>query len=258
MLKTQLAPFGMQVTDVDVRRLAPAALHDVAELIARNRVVVFRQQALDDADFVQFLRGLGELIFTKGEQPVDHAPDLNIVSNLGRLTPPRSVFHTDTSYVQRPPAFTGLRPVILPASGGDTLFSDQVAAARRLPREVWNQLLGRDALHKVSGLDNQEGAVRQPLLRRHPITAETSLFLSTPQRCTDISNLDAQTSQRLVAALYWHSTRASMLYRHQWRVGDLLIWDNRVTMHRADHGSSTAPRLLHRGMVQGEVPLFAV
>ena len=257
MYKTPLRPFGIEITDVDVRRLKAPALRDVAELIARSRVAVFRQQSIDDAEFVHFLSGLGKLTFTAGEQPVNHAPDLNIVSNLGRLTPPRSVFHTDTSYVQRPPALTGLRPVILPANGGDTLFSDQVGAASRLPQDVRRRLLGQDVLHKASGLEDQSSAVRQPLLRRHPITEETSLYLSTPQRCTDISNLDTQTSQRLIAALYWHSTRASLLYRHQWKAGDLLIWDNRVTMHRADHGSSTAPRLLHRGMVLGEIPLFA-
>lgn len=257
MYKTPLRPFGIEITGVDVRQLKAPALRDVAELIARSRVAVFRQQAIDDAEFVHFLGGLGELTFTAGEQPVSHAPDLNIVSNLGRLVPPRSVFHTDTSYVKRPPALTGLRPVILPAIGGDTLFSDQVGAASRLPEAIRRRLLGQDVLHKASGLEDQSSAIRQPLLRRHPITKETSLYLSTPQRCTDISNLDTQTSQRLIAALYWHSTRTSLLYRHQWKAGDVLIWDNRVTMHRADHGSSTAPRLLHRGMVLGEIPLFA-
>ena len=256
MYKTPLLPFGIEITGVDVRRLKAPALRNVAELIARSKVAVFRQQSIDDAEFVQFLGGLGELTFTEGEQPVIHAPDLNIVSNLGRMTPPRSVFHTDTSYVQRPPALTGLRPVILPANGGDTLFSDQVGAASRLSQDIRLCLLGRDVLHKASGLEDQSSAVRQPLLRCHPVTQETSLYLSTPQRCTSISNMDAQTSQRLIAALYWHSTRASLLYRHQWKPGDLLMWDNRVTMHRADHGSSTAPRLLHRGMVLGEVPLF--
>ena len=101
MIKTALAPFGMEVSGPDIQSIPASSFDDVARLIASSRAVVFRNQKLDDSSFVQFLSGLGELTFTQGEKPVENVPELNIVSNLGRQTPPRSVFHTDTSYVLR-------------------------------------------------------------------------------------------------------------------------------------------------------------
>ena len=261
MIKTALAPFGLEVSGLDITTLSGPSFDSIARLIAGARVVVFREQVLDDLAFVRFLKGLGQLTFTDGEISVEHAPDLNVVSNMGRLSPPRSVFHTDTSYVVCPPSFTALRPVVLPASGGDTIFSDQVGAAASLPQNIRRYLDGRTVLHGVSGLEGKiEGnsaTTRQPLFRRHALTGEVSLFLSTPQRCTGLSGVDAPTSERIIAALYRYSTRASKLYRHQWKAGDVLIWDNRVTMHKADHGNVTEDRVLHRGMVMGETPLMA-
>lgn len=257
MVKTPLFPFGAAVSGVDIQHISPAMSLELAELIAESRVVVFRGQTLGDNAFVHFLKGFGPMTFTEGEVPVNGVPDLNVVSNVGRLTPPRSVFHTDTSYMPEPPSFTALRPVLLPASGGNTLFSDQVAAAARLPTAARNYLLGRTVLHQATGLDGQNQATRQPLLRRHATTGETSLYLSTPKRCSELSGVDATSSQRIIAALYWHSTRQSMLYCHPWQDGDVLIWDNRVTLHRADHDNVVQDRVLHRGMVSGEAPLFA-
>ena len=89
------------------------------------------------------------------------------------------------------------------------------------------------------------------------MTGETALFLSTPKRCTELSGVDAGTSERMLSALYVYSTRASRVYRHAWKANDVLIWDNRVTMHRADHGNVTEDRVLHCGMVPGEIPMMA-
>lgn len=259
MVITPLFPFGTAVSDLHIKdiRSASPLFTELARLVAASRVVVFRGQTLDDAAFVRFLKGFGDLTFTEGETPVDGAPDLNVVTNIGRLTPARSTFHTDTSYAPRPPALTALRPVVLPSSGGDTLFSDQVRAAARLPEKARRFLMGRTVLHGAAGLDGQSQTTRQPLLRRHPITGEVSLYLSTPKRCSELEGVDAPTSERIIAALYRHSTRVNALYRHEWKPGDVLIWDNRVSMHKADHDKLTQDRLLHRGMVCGEVPLFA-
>lgn len=257
MEKNSLAPFGVEIRGMDVRALSAVSFDELARVIAGSKVVVIREQSMDDAAFVRFLQGFGPLTFTDGETPVENAGDLNIVSNAGRLTPARSVFHTDTSYVEQPPSFTALRPVVLPENGADTLFSDQVMAARKLPAKALRFLAGRTVLHRASGLPGQGGFSRQPLLRRHPLTGETALYLSTPERCSNLSGVDANTSQRIIAGLYRHSIKPSKLYRHQWQAGDLLMWDNRVTMHRADHGHFLEERILHRGMVRGETPEFA-
>ena len=104
-----LEPFGAVVKGFSGGAEDRAAL---PWIIARNRVVVLRNGASDDAALVSLLGGLGEPLFTLGETAVPTAPQLNIVSNVGRKAPPRSVFHTDTSYVVQPPAFTALLAVV--------------------------------------------------------------------------------------------------------------------------------------------------
>ena len=254
MQATPLKPFGMEVTEIDLASLSSSRADELVRLISAARVVVFRDQTIDDVGLVRFLRCLGELSFTLGETPVEYAPDLNIVSNVGRTTPPRSVFHSDTSYVRRPPSFTALRPVLLPVRGGATLFSDQVGVANRLPSGIRTWLRGRTVLHK-GGADGRTVANRHPLLRRHPVTSEIALYLSTPERCSELSDADERTSIRVIDALYKRSMRQSELYRHEWRASDILAWDNRVTMHRADHDDVAGDRVLHRGIVSGEVPV---
>lgn len=253
----QLVPFAAEVANVQVREADEGLAALISSAVAAHRVVILRGQVAEDSDFVRFLRMLGELTFTAGETPVSNAPDLNVVSNVGRTTPPRSVFHTDTSYVAQPPALGALRAVSLPISGGATLFSDQVRAADSLPSAARDWLRGRTLLHGVKGTDGNFMQMRHPILTRHPVTGEMALFLSTPERCTGLSGVDPPLSARVVNLLYLRSVRASQLYRHEWRTGDIVIWDNRATMHRADHTAVAGDRVLHRGLVLGEVPQAA-
>ncbi len=257
MAVRQLEPFGAEVLGVQIAEASEAMVDEVLDAVVRRRVVVLRDQAGGDVDLVRFLSRLGELTFTDGETPVAGASDLNLVSNVGRTTPPRSVFHTDTSYVARPPAFSALRAVALPSAGGATLFSDQVRAAGALPATVSAWLAGRSLLHAAKGPDGGIRSARHPVLRRHPATGEIALFLSTPERCTGLSGVGEAASTRIVNILYRRSIRASHLYRHAWRDGDIVIWDDRTTMHRADHGAVVGDRVLHRGLVLGEVPIPA-
>lgn len=252
-----LAPFGAEISNQQISSQTGALADEVLEALAKHRVVVLRDQNANDGELVQFLKGLGELTFTDGETPVEGASDLNLVSNVGRATPPRSVFHTDTSYVSQPPAFSALRAVVLPKAGGETLFSDQVQAAARLPSRILDWLKGRTLEHAAKGPDGRTISARHPVLRRHPTTGETALFLSTPERCTALSGVDERTSARIVSILYQRSIRPSGLYRHDWRDGDIVLWDDRTTMHRADHGDVVGDRILHRGLVLGERPVPA-
>ena len=251
-----LSPFGAEVgkapVDIDTVATTTSGGDFLRGAIARHGVVVFRQQWIDDNTFVAFLNRIGPLTFTAGETPVLHCPDLNIVSNVGRTTPPKSVFHTDTSYVAQPPAFTALRAVTLPSKGGGTLFSDQYRGYDTLPAPVKEKLDGAKVLHVASGVAQDQGQELQrwhPLFQRHPITGRTALFLSTPARCQAISGLPVETAQRVIRLLYRHSIRPSGLYRHAWQPGDLVIWDNRCTMHRADYADVRGDRVLHRGLV---------
>jgi taurine dioxygenase len=247
-----LVPFGVEVSGVEtIVDLQDKDIDSLKQALADNGFVVFRQQSANDADFVTFLDRLGQLTFTIGETPVAHQPELNIVSNIGRVTPPRSVFHTDTSYIAQPPAFTALRAVTIPSTGGETLFSDQYRAYDTLPSSVKERLADARVLHVVPGLTFKEGETQSwhPLFQRHPLSGRLALFLSTPERCQEITGIAPVAARRIIRLLYQHSIRHYRLYRHQWRSGDIIIWDNRCTMHRADHSAVSGDRLLHRGLV---------
>ncbi len=244
-----LSPFGVE-THQNINDLDDVVV--IQSVLAHHGVIAFRQQSADDDDFVAFLNRLGQTTFTVGEIPVLHQPSLNIVSNVGRKRPPVSVFHTDTSYVAQPPAFTALRAVTLPEVGGETLFSDQYRAYETLPTSVKTQLMEAKVLHVMSGLTLDPSAETEcwhPLFQRHPISGRWAIFLSTPQRCQAIDSLASVPAARIIRLLYQHSIRPHRLYRHQWQPGDIVIWDNRCTMHRADHSGVVGDRILHRGMV---------
>ena len=259
MRLSPLHPFGAEVTDAALDALSAADPGALREAVCRARVCVFRdQQSLTDEGFADVLSRLGEMMFTTGETPVPHEPRLNVVTNVGRTRKPRSVFHTDTSYVAQPPAFTALRAVDVPERGGPTQFSDQVAVARDLPAWAREALAGRRVRHAYGTDALEEEEAWHPALREHPVTGEVALYLSTPERCDRLSEeADDARAHRALQLLYRRSTRPTQLYTHYWRAGDVVIWDDRTTLHRADHSDVVGARTFHRGMVRGETPIMA-
>ncbi len=247
-----LTPFGVEITGINMSEAGEKTILRLKDLLAHHGVVIIRHQSLDDTKFVGFLKCLGSLMFTAGETPVPHQPLLNLVTNVGRDRPPRSVFHTDTSYVAQPPAYTALKSISLPEFGGDTLFSNQYGAFETLPTQLKEKLSNATVLHVASSvkIDNtHESQAWHPLFQRHPVSGKIALFLSTPERCQLIQGFNLEESQRVICALYEHSIRSDRLYRHCWQKGDVVIWDNRCTMHRADHSKVIGERVLYRGLI---------
>jgi len=247
-------PLGATVTGVRIGATDAEQVRQLELLLAEHGVVVMPGQDTDDAGFVSFLRQFGDLVFTTGETPVPGFPDLNVVSNVGRATPPRSNFHVDTSYVRRPPAYTALRAVTIPEQGGETVFTNQYLAYETLPADVRTALSGRTITHVVTGLElgeEEETAAGHPVFRPHPVSGRTALYLSTPPRCAAISGLAAAEAAEMVAFLYDHSTRPDNTYRHAWSPGDVVMWDNGCVMHRGDHSAVVGDRVMHRGMSAG-------
>lgn len=254
-----LTPFGAEVQGLPIASATAADIAWLQQILAAQGVLVLRgaftvsdTQTSRDALFTDFLQQFGPLTFTQGETPVPGHAMLNCVSNAGRSTPPKSVFHTDTSYVRLPPATTALRAVALPQSGGDTVFSSQYIAYDTLPVQVKQRLADAQVLHQVSGLPAEglaETEAWHRLFKAHPVSGRTALFLSTPQRCQALTGFAAPEAQRILRLLYRHSIRPYRLYHHRWQANDVLLWDNRCTMHRGDHAKVIGERVFHRGMV---------
>jgi taurine dioxygenase len=192
------------------------------------------------------------MAFTKGEAHAPGHPDLNVVSNVGRTTPPKSTWHVDTSYLAAPPAYTALRAVEIPEVGGETLFSNQHRAYETLPADLRERLKGRSIKHVVTGVtleDGDEAEAWHPVFRPHPLTGRIGLFLTTPARCAAISGLPDEEVEPTVAALFEHSVAPDNVLAHAWSPGDVVLWDNACVLHRADHSGVVGDRVMHRGMV---------
>jgi taurine dioxygenase len=249
---TPLQPLGARVTGLAVGPLDPRTAQQMRLILAERGVVVLPDQSADDDAFVAFLRSFGPLAFTTGETAVDGHPDLNVVSNVGRTTPPRSSFHVDTSYVREPPAYTALRAVAIPARGGETLFTDQYRAWQTLDADLRSRIEGRIVTHVATGVElgpDDESAAGHPFLRPHPLTGRTALYLSSAARLQAVSGMEPDEAGRIVARLIEHSTQPVNVYRHAWAPGDVVMWDNACVLHRADHDGVVGDRVMHRGMV---------
>lgn len=256
-----LEPIGVVLTDVSLADTTAADIAEFRRLLAEHGVIVAPGQHLDDNQFVAFLGRFGTLTFTTGETPVPGFADLNVVTNVGRTSPPKSTFHTDTSYVRVPPAYTALRAVSVPANGGETLFSNQYRALDTLPDALRRRVDGRSITHVMTGIEldsdahpDAETSADHPIVRRHPISGRSALFLSAVPRCQSISGLGDEEAQTIIRALFDHSTADSNVMRHSWSPGDIAMWDNACVLHCADHSDVVGDRVMHRGMVAGNSP----
>lgn len=238
---------GTEIRSLD---LDSASVDELRTLLAEHGVLILREQPVDDEHFLRFLRRFGDLMFTEGETPVPGFPDLNVISNIGRTTPPKSTFHVDTTYVPNPPAYTALRAVSVPTAGGSTQFSDQYTAYETLPETMKENLAGRTVTHRVTGVaSDTDSSAEHPLFALHPVSGRTALALSAPARCVSISGMNTEDARETIRYLFEHSTRPENVVQHAWAPGDLVMWDNRCVMHRADHSGVVGDRVMHRGMI---------
>lgn len=242
-----------------VRRLRDAA----AEASGRGFAAI-ADAPLEPGALQRLAATLGTLMFTPGERSHPEHEYVFVVTNRGRTTPPRSVFHSDTSYVPRPPSFTLLAGVEIPASGGETVFVDQFAAWERAPASLRAALDGVEFLHVASRVPDPDAAgagVWHPVARRHPTSGRTALYVSARERLVaarrDGVTLPPGEATALIDAAHAQATGGVAAERHAWRSGDLLVTDNRSTLHAADHSAVVGARTLHRVMVRGERPIAA-
>jgi len=243
-------------------------------------VLLFRDQALSDDDLVAFSRRFGELdeapVQETGQRFVEGHPEIYVVSNvvqngvaIGSLGAGEAVWHTDMSYLPSPPKASVLYALEVPASGGDTSFCSMYAAWDTLPDPLRQRIEGARVKH--DGTYNSGGYTRQgvtptddprtspgtlhPLVYVHPETGRRGLYLGR-RRNAYIDGMSLEESGVLLDEIWASATRDALTWRHQWRVGDLVLWDNRCTMHRRDAFDPAARRVMHRTQIRaGNIPI---
>jgi taurine dioxygenase len=265
---------GAEVTGLDftdpVDAEAGATLN---RAFAEHHVLVMRDQHFDPNQFKAAVQIFGELqIHDKKEQHVPGYPDVYYVSNdifvNGKRVIPGETFHTDHSNHPRPPKATTLFAVDLPSTGGDTQYVNMHDAYDDLPEQTKQKIDGLKAVHvyqskysprALSGLDDDSRAQLpppgvHPLVRTHPENGRKALFLN-PVRMESIVGMDDADALKLIDDLMQHATQKKFEYRHKWRHGDWVMWDNRSVMHQANPDyDMNERRFLYRLMLKGEVP----
>jgi taurine dioxygenase len=266
---------GAEVGGVDLSRpLEERTFKEIREAWLEHLVLRFRGQKLTDPQVLAFSRNFGELD-PPGPNPLgrpflaDH-PEMNVISNIkeggvpiGGLGDGEAIWHADMTYVERPPMAAILYAIEIPPAGGDTYWANMYLAYETLPAGLKEQIEGRKAVHDAtynSAGTKRKGygdvtdprsapGARHDLVRTHPETGRKCLFLGR-RRNSYVLGLELTESEALLDALWEHATRPQFTFRQEWRVGDVIVWDNRCTLHRRDAFDPRARRLLHRTQVR--------
>jgi len=270
------AVLGAEISDTDLRRIDAAAFEQIHRAWIEHQVLLFRGQSLDDDDLIAFSRRFGGLDFApvqeNGRRFVEGKPEIYVVSNviengvpIGSLGAGEAVWHTDMSYLDDPPKASMLYALEVPPAGGDTSFCSMYSAFETLPEALRRR--AETLLIKHDGTYNSGGYVRlgvtptddpraspgavHPLVCRHPESGRRGLYLGR-RRNAYLIGLELAESEALLDALWDHATRREIAWTHRWGVGDLVLWDNRCTMHRRDPFDDASRRVMHRTQIKGE------
>jgi taurine dioxygenase len=270
------AALGATVKGVDLKDLEDVAFARIMKAWRDHLVLLFRDQTLSDHELIAFSRRLGGLdwapIQETGRRFVDGLPEIYIVSNvkvngepIGSLGDGEAVWHTDMSYLDVPPKASMLYALEVPPTGGNTSFCTMYGVYEALPSPLKERIAGLKIKH--DGTYNSGGYVRQgvtptddpltspgavhPLVCRHPDTGRRMLYLGR-RRNAYLVGLGLAESEAMLNELWAFVDRSEFAWEHVWRVGDLVLWDNRCTMHRRDAFDPNSRRIMHRTQVKGE------
>ena len=266
---------GAEVVGLDFTQPVDAETRDTLwRAFAEHHVLVMRDQHFDPEQFKTAARVFGELQqHDKKEHHVPGHPDVYYVSNDEVVNGKRIIagesFHTDHSNHPKPPKATMLFAVELPSRGGDTQYVNMHDAYDDLPAATKRRLEGLKAVHVYQSKYSPRslgkidpGSLRDvpppgvhPLVRTHPENGRKALYLN-PVRMESIVGMDDKDALALIDDLMKHSTQKRYEYRHQWRPGDWVMWDNRSVMHQANPDYDMRERrYLYRLMLKGEAPV---
>lgn len=261
---------GAEVIGLDLSQpldeLTRERIHDA---FLKYQILVFRDQKLTKQQQVAFTEQFGTLErHTLRNKGTNDVPLVHVVTNmdddgklLGRVK--SETWHTDKSFRPEPSMATILHAVTLPPAGGDTVFANMYAAYEALPEAEKQELAGVRVVH--SWEKSRENAGRymseeekrdapdnaHPLVRVHPETGRKALFVGV--HAAYLEGLPEEVGRARILKLEDHSTQERFVFRHKWRPGDVLMWDNRCLLHHADGNFDTKkyPRVLHRTCLRG-------
>ncbi len=276
------AALGADVEGVDLTTLGAAGFAVIRRGLRDHLVLRFRGEAIADRSFIALARRFGEIeppeAHTRtAEMTVPGFPEMSIISNLiedgvarGEAGDGELRWHTDHGFMERPVALSMLLARALPTAGGDTSFANMYEAYEQLPETLKRKVAGLEVKHQGSHSSTGQrrpgwqhlasddprdlpGALH-PIVRTHPESGRKGLYLGR-RFGAYIPPLPLDESEALLDELWAQATRAELTWTQRWQLGDLVIWDNRCTLHRREGFAGHGLRRLHRLMTKGERPV---
>lgn len=265
------------ITDVDAAQpIDDIARDSILEALGQHKVLVLRDQTLTPAAQAAFTKRFGELEpHVNRDYHGSAVPEVHPVNNLDESGQPsrgRNIgnycWHTDKSYMPRPSLATMLHAVTLPPEGGDTEFADMQAAYDALPAARKDELAGLRVVYSWERSRQKSGSrpataqeildappVVHPMIRTHPMTGRKGLYIGT--HTAHVEGMPVAEGEALLQELQDFATQDRFTYRHRWRPGDFVIWDNCALLHRAvdNYDMNAHVRVLNRTVVRGSVPV---
>jgi len=262
---------GAEILGVDLRDPIDDALRQkFLDAWHQYLVILVRNQTLDEEAQVRFAETFGPPAkVTSGRTFSVKHPNVMMISNIredgepiGALPDGEMHFHTDQCHQPIPAKATMLYAIEIPSQGGDTLFANAYTAYETLPEHVKERLAGRRAFNaydqdttlRSANYDNARASAWHPAVRTHPATGRKALYVNRLMT-REIEGLPREESNALLQLLFDHQEQMRFVYQHVWRVGDILMWDNRCTLHARTDFSAGERRLLRRVTILGEKPV---
>src|SRR6266699_6267355 len=266
------AALGAEIIGIDLRQeIGDDVLAQIRDAWHQNLVILLRDQKLSEEEQVRFAAKFGAPAQIHTKQFVRNHPAVMLISNIredgkpiGALPDGEMHFHTDQCHQERPAMASMLYALEVPSTGGNTLFANGYAAYETLPDGMKRRIEGCKALNAYDydraamkrGTRLAEGVPSyvHPVVRTHPATGRKALYVNRLMTVR-IEGLPAPESNELLATLFDHQERREFVYEHVWRPGDLLMWDNRCTLHARTDFSPNERRLMRRVTILGEKPV---
>jgi taurine dioxygenase len=263
---------GAEILGIDLRHaLDDAVFPRVRAAWHEHLVILFRNQTLSEENEVRFAERFGPPAIIHTKQFVRGHPAVMLISNIredgkpiGALPDGEMHFHTDQCHQERPAMASMLYAIEVPSVGGNTLFANGYRAYDTLPADVKRRIEGRKALNVYDydaaatkrGSQIRPGvpSYAHPVVRTHPATGRKALYVNRLMTVR-IEDMAARESDELLEFLFDHQERREFVYEHVWRPGDLLMWDNRCTLHARTDFPSNERRLMRRVTILGEKPV---
>jgi taurine dioxygenase len=280
-------PLGAEIKDIDLSKdISEADRKAIYDAYIDRSVVLFRDQELSYDDLLRLreyfgpagltanqLLGLGRKKYYTDDIPTDITIISNIEENgrqIGALGAGEAFWHTDSSFTEEPISASLLHAIEVSDEGGETAFLNMYQAYDDLPEDLRQQVEGKFCNHSKVHSSNGERrpefdevtdvskcpGVRHPLVRMHPVSKKKCLFLGRRLN-SYIFGLSVDESEELLDRLWAHTCQDKYVWEHKWKVGDLLVWDNRCTMHHRNAFPENSRRRMHKSITAGEAVIAA-